>query len=180
MKSDPEEVVWALETADSLWQRQERVDAIVWLRRASQAASEAQDDDRALALARSASELSDWLARNVSPDEGTPVEGNAVDALLTQRPEPLVSNEEVPLSAIPGDDLEEIEEVEEIEAVEIPESEMEPVQLTRARTQQLTDPAPPPIQKRPPGLPPRAESLSFSGETNPRKFIPMPARAKLP
>ncbi len=50
--SDVEDVVWALQTAASLWKRNERVDAIVWLRRAAQAAGDAQHDDRALELAR--------------------------------------------------------------------------------------------------------------------------------
>src|SRR5271165_7256972 len=64
LDEDPEDVAWALQTADALWKRNERVDAIVWLRRAAQAAGEAQDDDRALALARGAAELAEWLAHN--------------------------------------------------------------------------------------------------------------------
>src|SRR5260370_38148212 len=64
LDSDGEDVVWALQTAEALWKRNERVDAIVWLRRAAQAAGDAEDDDRALALAREAAELADWLARN--------------------------------------------------------------------------------------------------------------------
>jgi len=66
-KTDAEDVVWALQTADALWKRHERVDAIVWLRRAAQAAAESQNDDRALTLARSAAELSEWIARNPAP-----------------------------------------------------------------------------------------------------------------
>ncbi len=62
LDSDAEDVVWALQTADALWKRAERVDAIVWLRRAAQAAGEAQQDDRALVLARMAAELSDLIA----------------------------------------------------------------------------------------------------------------------
>ena len=62
--SDIEDVAWALQTAASLWKRNERVDAIVWLRRAAQAAGEAEHDDRALVLAREAAELSDWIAKN--------------------------------------------------------------------------------------------------------------------
>ncbi|WP_394825106.1 cyclic nucleotide-binding domain-containing protein [Pendulispora albinea] len=69
-KTDAEDVVWALQTADALWKRHERVDAIVWLRRAAQAAAESQNDDRALILARYAAELSEWIARH-------PVPGNA-------------------------------------------------------------------------------------------------------
>ncbi len=64
LDSDIEDVAWALQTASSLWRRNERVDAIVWLRRAAQAAGEAEHDDRALVLARGAAELSDWIAKN--------------------------------------------------------------------------------------------------------------------
>src|SRR5271170_6266882 len=64
LESDAEDVVWALQTAEALWKRSERVDAIVWLRRAAQAAGEAEDDDRALALARDAAELAEWMAQN--------------------------------------------------------------------------------------------------------------------
>src|SRR5689334_21683978 len=60
--TDAEDVVWGLQTAETLWKRGERIDAVVWLRRAAQAAGEAADDDRALELARSAAELSDWMA----------------------------------------------------------------------------------------------------------------------
>ena len=48
LDSDAEDVAWALQTAEALWKRNERVDSIVWLRRAAQAAGEAEDDDRAL------------------------------------------------------------------------------------------------------------------------------------
>ena len=60
--TDAEDVAWGLQTAEALWKRGERIDAIVWLRRAAQAAGDAADDDRALELARSAAELSDWMA----------------------------------------------------------------------------------------------------------------------
>src|ERR1700722_8288774 len=66
-ESDAEDVAWALQTAEALWRRNERVDAIVWLRRAAQAAGEAEDDDRALVLARGAAELAEWIAHNPPP-----------------------------------------------------------------------------------------------------------------
>src|SRR5438094_6513850 len=59
--TDNEDVVWALQTAEALWQRNDRADAVVWLRRAAQAASDAEDDSRALALARDAAALVDEL-----------------------------------------------------------------------------------------------------------------------
>ena len=64
--TDAEDVVWGLQTAETLWKRGERIDAVVWLRRAAEAAGDAEDDDRALELARSAAELSDWMATGTS------------------------------------------------------------------------------------------------------------------
>src|SRR3954470_23111157 len=74
--TDAEDVVWGLQTAETLWKRGERIDALVWLRRAAQAAGDANDDDRALELARHAAELTEWMANAASapPDElGAPV-----------------------------------------------------------------------------------------------------------
>lgn len=64
--TDVEDVVWGLQTADTLWRRGERIDALVWLRRAAQAAGDANDDDRALELARYAAELTEWMASQPS------------------------------------------------------------------------------------------------------------------
>ncbi|HLK36936.1 MAG TPA: hypothetical protein VKU41_09325 [Polyangiaceae bacterium] len=98
VQSDTEDVVWALQTAEALWKRHERLDAIVWLRRAAQAAGDAEDDDRALALARNAAELAEWISKNpqsssrhrtAPPASGAPTQAEAVDDLLrTARPEP--------------------------------------------------------------------------------------------
>lgn len=60
--TDAEDVVWGLQTAETLWKRGERIDALVWLRRAAQAAGDANDDDRALELARRAAELTESMA----------------------------------------------------------------------------------------------------------------------
>jgi hypothetical protein len=81
--ADAEDVAWALQTADALWNRGERVDAIVWLRRAAQSAGEAEDDDRALELARQAAELAEWIASNPA---GAPLPASA-EAVLTTPPE---------------------------------------------------------------------------------------------
>jgi len=88
LDTDAEDVAWALQTAEALWKRNERVDAVVWLRRAAQAAGEADDDDRALALARDAAELADWLTRNApaiarsTTSSKVPTAAEAVDDLL--------------------------------------------------------------------------------------------------
>jgi len=59
LETDAEDVVWALETASSLYKRGDRVDALVWIRRAAEAAGVANDDERALALARHAATFAD-------------------------------------------------------------------------------------------------------------------------
>src|SRR5438128_751495 len=99
LDTDAEDVAWALQTAEALWKRGERADAIVWLRRAAQSAGDAQDDDRALVLARSAAELAEWLAQNpvVSLKSHSSVpplsaEAHGVDDLLRN------SSPEIPVS----------------------------------------------------------------------------------
>ncbi len=57
--TDAEDVSWALSTAETLWKRNERVEAISWVKRAARAAGEADDDLRAVELARAAVELSE-------------------------------------------------------------------------------------------------------------------------
>ncbi|WP_394835077.1 cyclic nucleotide-binding domain-containing protein [Pendulispora rubella] len=92
-KTDAEDVVWALQTADALWKRHERVDAIVWLRRAAQAAAESHNDDRALSLARSAAELSEFIARNPSPPRQA--SRPETDELAAEEVEPIQFDDEV-------------------------------------------------------------------------------------
>ncbi len=54
---DPEDVSWALSTAATQWARGDRIEALKWLRRAAEAASESEKDARALELAKAAAEL---------------------------------------------------------------------------------------------------------------------------
>jgi hypothetical protein len=56
-KDDPEDVSWALTTAESQWARGDHAEALKWLRRAAEAASEAEADMRALELAKAAAEV---------------------------------------------------------------------------------------------------------------------------
>jgi hypothetical protein len=56
-KDDTEDVAWALSTAEAMYARGDRGDALKWLRRAAESASEAQADDRALELAKAAADL---------------------------------------------------------------------------------------------------------------------------
>jgi len=54
---DPEEVADKLSIAAAMWGRGDRADALSWLRRAAESASDADQDVRALELAKAASEL---------------------------------------------------------------------------------------------------------------------------
>jgi hypothetical protein len=94
--TDAEDVVWGLQTADALWKRGERIDAVVWLRRAAQAAGDANDDDRALELARAAAELTEWMSR---AEEGGVVTSVAPPPAAESVPVPVdVDVEEVDLA----------------------------------------------------------------------------------
>src|SRR5258708_38524636 len=67
-KDDSEDVAWALSTAEAMYARGDRGDALKWLRRAAEAASEALADDRALELAKAAADL----ASAIGPTTGAP------------------------------------------------------------------------------------------------------------
>lgn len=62
-QNDPEDVSWALSTAEAMWARGEHSDGIKWVRKAAEAASDADDDMRALELAKAASDLAAMIAR---------------------------------------------------------------------------------------------------------------------
>src|SRR5215469_8532735 len=66
-KGDTEDVAWALSTAEAMYARGDRRDALKWLRRAAEAASEAQADDRALELAKAAASLAIIVGPSVPP-----------------------------------------------------------------------------------------------------------------
>jgi hypothetical protein len=61
-KDDIEDVAWALQTAEAIWSRGDHADALKWIRRAAEAASEAEADDRALELAKAAADVASLLA----------------------------------------------------------------------------------------------------------------------
>jgi hypothetical protein len=70
LDSDSDDVVWALQTSSSLWERGELQDALTWLRRAAELAAETTDHARALDLAHAV----EALARHVQPVPSTVVE----------------------------------------------------------------------------------------------------------
>jgi len=60
---DPEDVSWALSTAEAMWARGDHLEGIKWVRKAAEAASDAEQDARHLELAKAASELASLIAR---------------------------------------------------------------------------------------------------------------------
>ena len=63
---DPEDVSWALSTAEAMWARGDHAEGIKWVRRAAEAASEAEKDLRALELAKAAADLTGLVSRQAS------------------------------------------------------------------------------------------------------------------
>src|SRR4051812_15641578 len=64
---DDEDVVWGLSTATALWARGERGDAIVWLRRAAEAAVAAGQDYRGSEIGMYATALEESLTATPPP-----------------------------------------------------------------------------------------------------------------
>jgi hypothetical protein len=146
--TDSEDVAWALQTAEALWKRNERTDAIVWLRRASQAAAEIEDDDRAIELARDAADLTERAAHREGgaesehrPGPGWTVENDTVDELLADAsdPEPVDDDEVLEdvtddlIERVPADSIEEVTDdsltrvrADSIDQVTLPEISVEP------------------------------------------------------
>jgi len=62
-ENDPEDVSWALSTAGIMWARGEHAEGLRWIRKAAEAASDADADARALELAKAASELASRVGR---------------------------------------------------------------------------------------------------------------------
>ena len=68
---DDEDVHWALSTAGALWARGERVEALKWLRRAAEQASDVNADTRALELFKAAADLASKVSAVGAAAEGS-------------------------------------------------------------------------------------------------------------
>lgn len=82
--SDPEDVSWALSTAEAMWARGDVAEAVKWLRRGAEAASEAEADERALELAKAAANLASRVPRRSNPSMSL---GSSAAALLEATPQ---------------------------------------------------------------------------------------------
>ena len=100
-KDDLEDVAWALQTAEATWSRGDHADALKWIRRAAEAASEAELDDRALELAKAAADVASLLAERPAPTPPPPLATTAEAPRVkpTSRPPPALATGRVPGSA---------------------------------------------------------------------------------
>lgn len=135
LDDDDDDVAWALQTAAVQWERGGHADAVVWLRRAAQAAVESGEFGRAADLERGARDVEGWVQRGAvgpSPDEDDGVdallEGPTIEAGVLEGPSPSLvdvleaeAREELPSteSLLDSDieDLGDVEDVEDIEAI---------------------------------------------------------------
>ncbi len=83
---DLEDVSWALSTAEAMWARGDHADGIKWVRRAAEAASEADEDIRALELAKAAADLTNLIARKASRAS---IDLEEVDPISEKSPPPV-------------------------------------------------------------------------------------------
>lgn len=60
---DPEDVSWALSTAEAMWARGDHSEGVKWVRRAAEAAADAENDERSLELAKVAADLAQLLTK---------------------------------------------------------------------------------------------------------------------
>jgi hypothetical protein len=60
---DAEDVSWALSTAEAMWARGDHSEGVKWVRRAAEAAADAEHDARSLELAKAAADLAGMLTK---------------------------------------------------------------------------------------------------------------------
>lgn len=80
---DDEDVHWALSTASALWGRGERSEALKWLRRAAETASDANADTRALELFKAAAEVAQRIG-SIPPSSASAAPPSAAAPPATQ------------------------------------------------------------------------------------------------
>ena len=147
LDDDDDDVAWALQTAQVQWERGGAADAVVWLKRAAEAAAEAGEFGRSADIQRRANELDRWLKQPRPAFPLQPDDDDGVDDLLeTDAPEieagglrdmspSLVDAIEAEArgdaaqapvdEGAPVADLGDVEDVEDIEAVDLDDFEEE-------------------------------------------------------
>jgi hypothetical protein len=198
LDDDDDDVAWALQTAGVQWERGGAPDAVVWLRRAAEAAAEAGKFARSGDLQRRANELDRWLRRKPAfpiqandgddgVDELLATDAPDIEAVVTSPSQSLVDVLEAeargeldtdPLArgeGAPVHDLGDLQDVEDIEAVDLDDLEQrdldgyEPLEeITQARSSVSQAPE----SSRPASrrqVPARSPSSSRSAAASPRQ-----------
>ena len=133
LPNDDEDVSWALSTAGALWGRGERAEALKWLRRAAEQASDVNDDQRSLALFKAAADVSSLVSTSTPP----PPTASVPPPSTSVTPPPVASG--APPSTV---------------AAPPPVASAAPAGSFPAPPSRASAPPPPP-RKGPPSLPPR-------------------------
>jgi hypothetical protein len=147
LDDDDDDVAWALQTAGVQWERGGADDAVVWLRRAAEAAVEAGAFGRSADIQRRANEIDRWLKQSVTfpvqndDDDGVDsllatdtgeVEVEVETGAISEPSQSLVDALEAEaddyadapvVEEAPVQDLGDVEDVEDIEAVDLEEVE---------------------------------------------------------
>ncbi len=85
LAADEEDVAWALATAEAMWARGDRQDAVKWIRKAAEAASEADDIMRAADLASAAADLANALEPDLAGPPPNPGRGTFDRTMQSQK-----------------------------------------------------------------------------------------------
>lgn len=98
-KDDLEDVSWALSTAEAMWGRGDHAEALKWLRRAAETAADAEEDDRALELAKAAADVATLIT--ASKPAVTPSALPPVVAVAAPVPAPIIASRSRPPPSLP-------------------------------------------------------------------------------
>lgn len=157
--TDTEDVVWALQTAGTMWGRGDTREAVRWLRRAAEAAGDSGNDLRAVGLARTAADLS--AAMNLPPSippPAPPAPSPSPAADQTARVAAVLSTDAAGIP--PMEDAERSytdHTVPDMDAV--PQSDQRP---PPRRSSPMAAPPPPPQRSSPSAAPPPSQRSSPS------------------
>jgi hypothetical protein len=158
---DPEDVSWALSTAEAMWARGDNLEGIKWVRKAAEAAADAEQDERYLELVKAASELASLIARRsqASIPDGPGLAGGAPPAPPAPAP-----SQAAPASSSPSG------------MAQPASSQPTSVSPSTARSGAPSIPVPTSGPSRPPPMAPKSAPPA-PGRSVPPGPIPLPSRA---
>jgi hypothetical protein len=160
---DPEDVSWALSTAEAMWARGDNLEGIKWVRKAAEAAADAEQDERYLELVKAASDLASMIARRsqASIADGPGYAGGAPPEQPLPLPPTMMGP---PMSPQPGS----------AQPISQPISS-EPVSVGPSTARSAAPSVP--VPSRPPPVPPKSAPPAPVGRSAAPAPIPLPSRA---